>query len=66
MLKKSTTIAPLVVSERDAARLVGLSPSSLRRQRNEGTGPRAIWLSDRKLGYRMTELEAWVDSRPTA
>lgn len=66
MLKKSTAVTPIVVSERDAATMIGLSPSALRRKRNDGKGPRAIWLSGRRLGYRVTELEAWIDSRPTA
>ena len=57
---------PLVLSEREAARRLSLSPAQLRRLREAGTGPRAIWLSHRRLGYRLADLRAWLAARPEA
>lgn len=66
MLRKSTTVTPIVLSEREAAQLISLSPSQLRRLRNEGKGPRSFWLTDRRLGYRVAEIEIWLANRPAA
>ena len=56
----------MVVSESEAAHRLSLSPSSLRRMREAGEGPRAVWLSERRLGYLVSELEEWLETRPAA
>ena len=58
--------AALAVSEAEAARRVSLSPTQLRRLRERGEGPPARWLSDRRIGYLVKDLEAWLESRPLA
>jgi hypothetical protein len=57
---------PIIVSERAAAAALSLSPSQLRKMRTEGKAPPAIWLSDRRLGYRWRDLLAWADAQPAA
>lgn len=52
-----------VVSEKSAAEIVGLSPWTLRRQAEKGEGPRRLKLSARRVGYRMSDIEAWLKSR---
>ena len=56
----------LAVSEREAARRLALSPAQLRRLRAGGEGPRAVQLSERRIAYRVVDLEAWLEGRPTA
>jgi len=53
------------ISEREAARYLGLSEPTLRRHRREGTGPRYVRLSANRLGYRPADLDAWLESRLT-
>jgi len=59
-------LEPLVISERQAARLLSLSPSKLRELRGRGLAPPAVWLSERRLGYRLADLRAWLAERPNA
>jgi len=65
-LETRAGIEPLIVSEREAARLLGLDKSTLRRRRKSGDGPPAIWVTDRRLGYRLADLRAWLAARPEA
>ena len=56
------TVPPdlLVLTEAQAARLLGVSVFTLRRMRKGGTGPKVLQLSDRRIGYRKASLEAWL------
>jgi predicted DNA-binding transcriptional regulator AlpA len=53
-----------VLHARDAARFVGLSESTLAKLRLNGNGPLYCKLGRRVL-YRPTDLEEWLDSRIT-
>ena len=55
-----------VLTEKDAAAFVGLSHPSLERLRKAGTAPRHVRLSDRRLGYRICDLLAWLDARASS
>ena len=58
----------LVLTEAQAARLLGLSKFTLHRMRTDpqthGSGPKAIQLTARRIGYRRADLEAWLDTLP--
>ncbi len=54
-----------VVREPEAASYCGLSAITFRRLRKAGTGPRAIALGTRTWGYRLLELDRWLESRAT-
>jgi predicted DNA-binding transcriptional regulator AlpA len=58
------TARPSVVSARDAARLVGLSESTLANLRLNGNGPVYCELG-RRVVYRPADLEQWLQSRIT-
>jgi predicted DNA-binding transcriptional regulator AlpA len=45
-----------------AAEWLGLSESTLAKQRLSGSGPVYIKLGARRVGYRETDLEEWVQS----
>jgi hypothetical protein len=55
---------PKVVTASEAARLVGLSISTLAKLRLNGNGPPYCKLGRRVL-YRPTDLEEWLQSRVT-
>jgi predicted DNA-binding transcriptional regulator AlpA len=52
-----------VLDERTAAEFIGLSHMTLERMRKLGTAPRHLALSPRRLGYRVCDLLAWLDTR---
>ena len=52
-----------VVTEAEAAHFVSLSLPHLRRLRREGRGPRHVAVSERRIGYRIADLEAWIQAR---
>lgn len=45
-----------IVTEKEAARIRGVSEYTLRRQAKDGEGPERIRLSKRRVGYRFSEL----------
>lgn len=61
-----STVIDRIVREPEATHMTGLG----RTRRNElslaGQFPRKVRLSDRASGYRLSELQAWIDSRPRA
>lgn len=52
-----------VVRASDAARFCGVSVSHFRRLHARGQLPRPIRLGERRLGWRLGDLVAWVRSR---
>ncbi len=53
----------LVVSEEHAARMLSLAPRTLQSLRLEGGGPPHVALTSRRVGYLVSELEAWARQR---
>lgn len=53
----------LVVSERQAASMVGLGARTLQKKRLDGTGPAFVQLTERRIGYAVIELQRWISSR---
>ncbi len=47
----------------EAADYVGLSTSTLAKQRLRGDGPKFVRLSPRAIGYLQADLDEWVASR---
>lgn len=47
----------------EAARLLGLSASTLNKFRLSGLGPPFIRLGSRAVGYRLSDIEIWLDAR---
>ncbi|WP_409566784.1 helix-turn-helix transcriptional regulator [Methylobacterium sp. E-046] len=52
-----------VVPFQAAARELGLSAATLRRMCKEGSGPTLLRLSERRLGVRRGDLDAWLKTR---
>ena len=47
----------------EAAEYCGLSPSTLEKRRLTGNGPRFIRLGGRAVGYRIDDLDRWIDGQ---
>jgi hypothetical protein len=52
-----------VLTEHDAARYLARSRSFLRIARMRGRGPAYVRLGSRAIGYRLRDLDAFVESR---
>ena len=52
-----------VVPEPEAVRLVGVSPRTWDRMRARGETPPITRISERRVGYRLIDLQAWLDAR---
>ena len=58
------TIDPLL-TEKELSVWVGVSIPNLQRMRSNGTGPRYVQLSPRRIGYRKSDVEEWLTARTT-
>jgi len=58
-----TELTNRVATEREAARITSLSRLTLQRYRRSGAGPKFIRLGVRRIGYRLSDLEAWMEER---
>lgn len=52
-----------LISEPDAASMLGIGYTTLRRMRLRGEGPPFVVLGLRLVRYRETDLERWLASR---
>jgi predicted DNA-binding transcriptional regulator AlpA len=52
-----------ILNERQVAEWLGLSAPTLNRHRRDGTGPTFIRLSERRVAYRRSAVEAWLKER---
>ncbi len=59
--KKSSLLLSEVVRPREAALLLSVSLSLLKKWRLAGSGPRFVRLGGRAIGYRRVDLLAWVE-----
>ena len=61
-----TLPARLVLSEQKVAWVTGLSVRTLQRARVTGEGPPFIQLTNRRIGYTLSAVEAWIAARQVA
>jgi predicted DNA-binding transcriptional regulator AlpA len=47
----------------EAADYTGLAAGTLEKKRLDGSGPEFIRLGQRAVGYEVTALDAWIESR---
>jgi predicted DNA-binding transcriptional regulator AlpA len=52
-----------ILSEEELAKWLDTSRPTLQRQRSDGSGPPFVQLSDRRIGYRRSAIEKWLDAR---
>jgi predicted DNA-binding transcriptional regulator AlpA len=56
------TLDPLL-TEKQLSAWLGVSLPNLQRMRSRGTGPLYVQLSERRIGYRKSNVEAWLTAR---
>ena len=54
-----------VISRAEATKLAGVSPATWDRIEKAGRGPRRTLISERRVGYRLKDVLAWLDARST-
>ena len=54
-----------VLRPREAARYVGLSRPAIDRWRKAGKFPKALQLGPQAIGWRRSDLDKWLDDRPS-
>ena len=54
---------PILLTEKEVARLLGFSPRTLQKWRVTGAGPRHLKISARCCRYRMRDVEEWMEQR---
>ena len=54
-----------VLRPREAARYVGLSRPTIDRWRKAGKFPKALQLGAQAIGWRRSDLDDWLNDRPT-
>jgi len=52
-----------ILTEREVCNWLSVSEPTLFRHRRDGTGPKFIRLSARRVGYRHSAVEAWLSQR---
>ena len=52
-----------VLTPKQTASLLGELEATTERKRKARTGPRWIRLSERRIGYRLSDILAWLDER---
>jgi predicted DNA-binding transcriptional regulator AlpA len=52
-----------LITEKTAAEILGISPDTLRRLGRRGEGPKRRKISPRRVGYKISEVEAYRDGK---
>jgi predicted DNA-binding transcriptional regulator AlpA len=69
VMQQHPAVAPpsvRVISEAEAAARLSLSRRTLQEYRLRGDGPVFVRLGERRIGYSVSDLDAWVNSRRAA
>ena len=62
-MKAISPPAPLLLAEKEAAKILGFSERTLQKWRNSGGGPRFVRISARAVRYRQVDLDSWIEER---
>lgn len=57
------TELPRIVSKKELRQMVPFTPQHILRLEKQGRFPRRIRLGERRVGWRLTDIEAWLDAR---
>ncbi len=53
-----------VLTRKETAKILGVTPSTLDRMRKDGGFPHPIKLSPQRIGWRQSDLSHWIATRP--
>jgi len=63
MVDTLSTNSQKLVTEKQAAKMLSVSPRTLRNWRTRGGGPRFVKISERCIRYRIADLNEWTKER---
>lgn len=63
---RAVAIEPAVISRKQVMRLTGLSETTLWRLEDRGDFPARVQLGARRIGWRVSDVDAWLESRRVA
>ena len=66
VLSMSPQVNTSFLSRPQVLQLLSVSASTLYRWESSGEFPGAVQLGPRRVGYRAADVNAWMESRPTA
>ena len=55
-----------ILRRKDVETMTGLSRSTIYKLMSQGTFPKAIRIGPRAVGWRLSDIEVWIDSRTNA
>lgn len=55
-----------IYRRREVLELIGAGDNTIRRLMERGEFPRPIQISPRSIGWKKSDVHAWIDSRPVA
>jgi prophage regulatory protein len=62
---ENNTVKAEIVRRNEVVRMTGLSSTTLWRLEGSGQFPARILLTEKRVGWRRTEVEAWLNSKRT-
>ena len=54
-----------IIRRKDVETMIGLSRSTIYKLMSQGTFPNAIRLGPRAVGWRLSDIEDWIDRQAT-
>ncbi|WP_082786199.1 helix-turn-helix transcriptional regulator [Acetobacter tropicalis] len=62
-MKSQSEVSPLVIPEKQAAEMLGISRRTLQNLRIDGAGPPFVQITSRRVGYSLSALQEWIAAR---
>ena len=62
-MNSTTSDAPLLLCEKETAKLIGFSIRTLQKWRTQGEGPPFVRVSARAIRYRREDIDQWIVSQ---
>jgi prophage regulatory protein len=59
-----TTPLPRIVTKKELREIVPYSPQHILRLEKKGQFPKRIRIGERRVGWRLSEIETWLAERP--
>lgn len=59
-MELATESSPVLLTEKEASRILGFSIRTLQKWRIQGRGPIFVRVSPRAIRYRLDDLESWI------
>ena len=63
MTQQTQNALPVLLTETEAAKLIGFSIRTVQKWRMQGRGPKFVKVSSRAIRYRREDVDAWIESR---